>query len=82
LHTILAQGREGGGEVHSWIIVCTYSSQGSDMLEVLSASIEAAMQVRNHVEALESFLFTMFFRYYGEQFCYCFLSSVPSLSVL
>jgi len=32
--------------VHSWIIVCTYSSQGSDMLEVLSASIEAAMQVR------------------------------------
>jgi len=26
-----------GGGVHSWIIVCTDSSQGSDMLEVLSA---------------------------------------------
>ena len=32
----------GGGGVHSWIVVCAYTSQGSDMLEVLSVSIEAA----------------------------------------
>ena len=60
------------GGVPSWIIVCAYSSQGRDMQEVLSVSIEAAMQVRNHAKHGKLFFTIPLSRYRG-RFCYCFL---------